>query len=304
MGTGARPPWAPQSSTMRLSEPSTGGVGTSNTPDDGIAPLISRSGLRVDLRRYARGPVEMPAHSEHQLMIHAGAPVRGVCAKAQGYTYTRGDIDIVPAGVADHCLHDDSSTSLVVQMSTTLLRRAAEDLGLDPDRAGLEQQHQLRDPQIEHIAWALDAERKSAHPAGALYADSLGLALALHLLRSFHAPVAPQRGLSAQQLKRVTGYIEDHIDRDLSLATLASVAQVSASHLKNAFRRSTGLPVHEYVVQRRVERAKSLLIQSELPASEVALEAGFSHQSHMARCMRRVLGITPSAVVRRKPARA
>jgi AraC family transcriptional regulator len=271
--------------------------------------LISRSGLRVDLRRYARGPIEMPAQPQHQLMIHAGAPVRGVCSKAQGYTYTRGDIDIVPAGVADQCLHDDSSTSLVVQMSPTLLRRAAEDLGLDPDRTGLEQQHQLRDPQIEHIAWALDAERKSAHPAGALYADSLGLALALHLLRSFGTLTSPRRGLSAQQLQRVTEYIDDHIDRDLSLVTLAAIAQVSASHLKSAFRRSTGLPVHEYVVQRRVERAKSLLMQGQLPASEVALEAGFSHQSHMARCMRRVLGITPSSLTRahltrRKPARA
>jgi len=280
---------------MRLSELSTGGVGAAESS----APLISRSGLRVDLRRFARGPVELPAHSEHQLMVHAGEPVRGVCSKANSYTYTRGDIDIVPAGVSDQCLHDDSSTSLVVQMSPTLLRRAAEDLGLDPDRAGLEPQHQLRDPQIEHIAWALEAERKSAHPAGALYADSLGLALALHLLRSFHTPVVVRRGLSAAQLKRVTDYIEEHIDRDLSLATLASVAGVSASHLKSAFRRSTGMPVHEYVVQRRVERAKVLLMQGELPASEIALEAGFSHQSHMARCMRRVLGITPS-VLRRK----
>lgn len=296
---------------MRLSEPSTGGVSieASHAPD-GIAPLISRSGLRVDLRRYARGPIDLPAHTEHQLMVHAGAPVRGVCSKAQGYTYTRGDIDIVPAGVADQCLHDDSSTSLVVQMSPALLRRAAEDLGLDPDRTSLEPQHQLRDPQIEHIAWALDAERKHAHPAGALYADSLGLALALHLLRTFgKRATTPRRGLSAQQLKRVSDYIEEHIDRDLSLATLAAVAGVSASHLKNAFRRSTGRAVHEHVVQRRVERAKTLLMQGTLPASEVALEAGFSHQSHMARCMRRVLGITPGAlvrseIIRRKPARA
>jgi len=269
---------------------------------DGLQPLVSRSGLRVDLRTYPPGPVELPAQPAHQILIHAGEPVRGVCASAQRYTYTRGDVDIVPAGMADRCLHDDSSTSLFVQMAPALLRRAAEDLGLDPDRAGLEPRHQLRDPQIEHIAWALEAERQRAHPAGALYADSLGLALALHLLRSFATPASPRRGLSAAQLKRVTGYIEDHIDRDLSLATLAAVAEISASHLKNAFRRSTGSPVHEYVVQRRVERAKRLLLQGKLPASEVALEAGFSHQSHMARCMRRVIGITPGALVRSNPA--
>lgn len=265
---------------------------------DGLQPLVSRNGLRVDLKTYAAGPVELAAQPAHQIMVHAGAPVRGTCATAQRYTYTRGDVDIVPAGMADRCLHDDSSTSLVVQMPTTLLRRAAEDLGLDPDRTGLAPQYQLRDPQIEHIAWALEAERKLAQPGSALYADSLGLALALHLLRSFAKPTRSRRGLPAAQLKRVTDYIEDHIDRDLSLETLAAIAAVSASHLKNAFRRSTGMPVHEYVVQRRVERAKRLLLQGKLPASEVALEAGFSHQSHMARCMRRVLGITPSVLVR------
>lgn len=291
---------------MELSEPSSRGVGAAgNAVPDGIAPLISRSGLRVDLHSHAPGPVELRAQSEHQLMIHAGTPVRGVCSNAHGYTYTRGDIDIVPAGLADRCVQDDSSTSLVVRMSPMLLRRAAEDLGLDPERTGLQHQHQLRDPQIEHIAWALDAERRSGYPAGSLYADSLGLALALHLLRSFGTLASPRRGLSAQQHRRIVDYIEAHIDRDLSLVTLASVAGVSASHLKNAFRRSTGLTVHEYVVQRRVERAKSLLLHGGLPASEVALEAGFSHQSHMARCMRRVLGITPSDLrsgnLRRRP---
>jgi AraC family transcriptional regulator len=93
------------------------------------------------------------------------------------------------------------------------------------------------------------------------------------------------------------------LDQNLPLARLAGVADVSATHLKTLFRRSMGLPVHEYVVQRRVERAKALLVRGALPASQVALEAGFAHQSHMARWMRRVLGVTPTAVVRRSRAR-
>jgi AraC family transcriptional regulator len=101
----------------------------------------------------------------------------------------------------------------------------------------------------------------------------------------------------------VTEYIEEHLDQDLSLAQLAGVAGVSSSHLKTLFKRSTGLPVHEYVMQRRVECAKALLLRGELPASQVALEAGFAHQSHMARWMRRVLGVSPSSVVRNSRAR-
>jgi AraC family transcriptional regulator len=256
-----------------------------------------RLGLGVELRTTAPGVVQLEALPDHLLKVHAGAPVRGGC-RSHRFLYTRGDVDILPAGFADAWHEDQANTSVMLRLSPSLLRRAAEDMGLDPDRAGLEPRHQFRDPQIEHIAWALDAERRAGYPGGLLYTESLGLALAVHLLGRYPAPVNPRHGLSNAQLRRVTAYIEDHLDRDLSLAQLAGVAGLSASHLKTLFRRSTGLPVHEYVVQRRVERARALLLQGELPASQVALEAGFAHQSHMARWMRRVLGVTPTAVAR------
>jgi AraC family transcriptional regulator len=79
---------------------------------------------------------------------------------------------------------------------------------------------------------------------------------------------------------------------------LARIAGTSASHFKVLFRRSTGLAVHQFVVQRRVERAQVLLERGDLPVSQVALETGFAHQSHLARWMRRLLGATPAAVMR------
>jgi AraC family transcriptional regulator len=256
-----------------------------------------RIGLRVDVRTTLPGTVELDAASDHLLKIHAGAPVQGGC-RSHRFVYRRGDVDLFPAGASDVWEEEQANTSLILRLAPSLLRRAAEDIGLDPDRAGLAPRHQFRDPQIEHIAWALDAERRAGHPSGLLYTESLGLALAVHLLGRYPARDRSQPGLSPRQLRRVTEYIEEHLDRDLSLARLAGVVGVSASHLKTVFRRSTGLPVHEYVVQRRVERAKALLLRGELPASQVALEAGFAHQSHMARWMRRVLGVTPTAVVR------
>ena len=216
-----------------------------------------------------------------------------------GFLYARGDIDIFPAGLSDIWEEYDASTSLVVRLSPALLHRAAEDMGLDPERAGLEPRHQFRDSQIEHIAWALDAERNAGNPSGRLYAEGLGMALAVHLLGRHATPSRLRSGLSTSQLRRVTAFIEENLDRNLSLTRLAGVAGVSASHLKTLFRRSTGLPVHEYVIRRRVERAKALLVRGELPAGQVALEAGFAHQSHMARWMRRVLGVTPTSVMRR-----
>jgi AraC family transcriptional regulator len=265
-------------------------------------PTRPRIGLRIELRTTVPGRVELPAAAEHRVKIHAGAPVRGSCA-ASHFVYTRGDVDIVPAGTSDAWDEVDASTSLVLGIAPSLLRGAAEEMGLDPARAGLARRHQIRDVHIEHIAWALDAARSAGHPAGRLYVESLGLALAVHLLGRYDAPLRASRGLSRPQLDRVTEYVEAHLDRDLSLERLARVAGVSASHLKTLFKRSTGLPVHEYVVQRRVERARTLLQRGGLSAGEVALEAGFSHQSHMARCMRRVLGVTPSTVARGARAR-
>jgi AraC family transcriptional regulator len=261
-----------------------------------------RIGLRVDLFTSLPGVVELEPLPDHRLMIHAGEPVQGSC-RFHRFVYTRGDVDILPAGLSDTWEPAETSTSLILRLSPWLLRRAAEDMGLNPDRAGLEPRHQFRDPQIEHIAWALDAERRADYPSGLLYTDSLGMALAVHLLGRYTAPLRLPRGLSKPQLRRLTTYIEEHLDQNLSLAQLAGVAGVSASHLKTLFKQATGLPVHEYVIQRRVERAKALLLSGELPASQVALEAGFAHQSHMARCMKRVLGVTPTTLVRSSRAR-
>jgi AraC family transcriptional regulator len=271
------------------------GAGLLPLPDR-IEPR-SRLGLGVDLRTTQPGVVELAAIPDHRLKVHAGPPVRGAC-RFHTFVYARGDVDIYPAGTSDVWREEETSTSVMLQLSPALLRRAAEEMGLDPDRAGLEPRHQFRDPQIEHIAWALDAERRAGHPGGLLYTESLGLALAVHLLGRYPATQELKHGLSAAQLRRLTTYIEDHLDQDLTLTRLAAVAEVSASHLKTLFKRSTGLPVHAYVVQRRVERARELLARGELPASQVALEAGFTHQSHMARWMRRTLGVTPTALLK------
>jgi AraC family transcriptional regulator len=94
----------------------------------------------------------------------------------------------------------------------------------------------------------------------------------------------------------VIEYIEAHLDQDLTLSELATVAGFSVSHFKPLFKHAVGVPVHRYVVERRVELARRLLVTGRLTMAEIAVEAGFAHQSHMARCMRRVLGLSPSQI--------
>jgi AraC family transcriptional regulator len=239
--------------------------------------------LRVDLRKTLPGVRELEALPEHRIKIHAGTPVRGTCGRRR-FLYRRGDVDLFPAGRSDTWHEEDAGTSLMLQVPPSLLERAARDMGIEPGRATLQPRCQLRDPQIEHIAWALDAERAAGYPGGRLYAESLGIALAVHLLRRYCADAEPSR------LARVAAHIESHLGEDLSVARLAGVAGLSASHFKAVFRRSTGIPVHRYVVQRRAVRARELLERGALPASQIALDTGFAHQSHMARWLRRLPG--------------
>ena len=137
---------------------------------------------------------------------------------------------------------------------------------------------QLRDPRLESIAWAIKAEIEAAIPSDRTYAEMLGMALAIRLVESNGQKRIDTAGLSAtltsRQQRRLAEFIEDHIDQSLSLADLAAVAGLSVSHLKPLFRATFGMPIHKYVLTRRVERARLLLLAADMPIAQVALESG------------------------------
>lgn len=258
----------------------------------------------IELRETPPGDRHHVPSADHLVSMLEGAPVRISCtARVPRCVRDRGELNVLPAGIEDRWIEDDPSRSVDLRIPASLVRTAAEEMGLDPDRASILPHCHLRDVRLEHIVSALAAEQRTEMPNGLLYRESLGLALAVHLLAHYPAPAAAPaapRRLSEKQLAQVTDYIEAHLDEDVSLVRLAQVSGVSASHLRTLFKRATGVAVHQYVIQRRVEKARALLLRGELPASQVALEAGFSHQSHMARWMRRVLGVTPAAIARNR----
>lgn len=105
-------------------------------------------------------------------------------------------------------------------------------------------------------------------------------------------------GLPRRRLLRVLERIADCPDGSLTLAELARLADVSPSHFKVLFKQSMGLPVHQYVIRKRVEYAVELLANTDAPLCEVALRAGFANQSHLSLWMRRATGRTPGALRR------
>lgn len=258
------------------------------------------SDLRVSLISDRAGLVEFAGSPAVLVSIHVGASVRTDCRRAgerhQGTTI-HGDLEIIAPDTPGTWEIKTSDTALVVGLKLRLLQEIAERSGADPSRLSISNRFQVRDPQIEHIGWALKAEMESGYPSGRLYTDALATALAARVVRNHsslaRAVRAVPAAIPASKLKSVLAYIEDNLGRELSLQEIASVGGVSASHFKALFRKSMGVPPHQYVIRRRVERAAMHLRSSRLPIGEIALENGFCHQSHLALHTRRILGVTP-----------
>jgi AraC family transcriptional regulator len=113
--------------------------------------------------------------------------------------------------------------------------------------------------------------------------------------------------LPGYRLRRVTEYIQQNLDKDLTLAELAAVVCMSPYHFARLFKCSTGVPPHRFVVRQRIARARGVLATPELSIAEISRLVGFRTASHFTTVFRRVLGITPGAYpnnggVARRPA--
>src|SRR5215471_11338015 len=155
----------------------------------------------------------------------------------------------------------------------------------------------VHDPVINRIGLLGREELSEGGIGGRLYGESLGAALAVHILRHYgtspRAPAIHKGGLASRPLKRVIEYINEHLQDELSLVELSRIAKLSPHHFATAFKASTGISPHSYVIERRIDRARDLLLQKEKTIPEIAVAVGFSSQSHLTANFRRTMGVTP-----------
>jgi AraC family transcriptional regulator len=150
-----------------------------------------------------------------------------------------------------------------------------------------------------HLALALAAMTRQPEAADPLVAEQLGTALAVcvsRLLAQQPSRTTPTQGLaiSPQRLRRVLDYIEASLgERNLSLAEIAAVAHLSPFHFSRAFKSATGTAPHRFVVERRVDRAKTLLADPEMSLAEIAAAVGFANQAHFSTMFRRLTSMSP-----------
>lgn len=254
-----------------------------------------------------RGEYQPPPLPEHRICLILN-PTLTIEQERHGktmvHTFRRGQAQLLPRGTTGYWRSSEDMQTLHVQMSQVFIERTAEQsMRFDPAQIEVRDHAFMHDAQIEHISLALMAELTDGGKNGRLYSSALASALAMHVLRSYTSNTGPALSapkiLSAATRRSVLDYIEAHLAEDLSLETLARLANVSASHFSALFRQSLGMAPHQYVLSRRVQRARLLLLHSDRSIIQIADGVGFYDQSHLTRHMRRVLGVTPAAVRRR-----
>lgn len=152
------------------------------------------------------------------------------------------------------------------------------------------------DKALFHIANLIAMASESESQIDDLYVETLTLAFLLRLsgLERACPERRPQGGLAPYQLRQVTEYICEHLVEGANLQELASIAGLSRSYFGCAFRESTGMPPHQWLLQRRILKAKEYLLNSNLSVAQVALAVGFSDQAHFSRTFSRIVGAGPA----------
>jgi AraC family transcriptional regulator len=164
--------------------------------------------------------------------------------------------------------------------------------------AGLRQDLHFRDDGLAGLVRAMAREIGEGCPHGSLYAETLSLAVLQRVART-HGCSRPERGmLTALQLRRVDDLIADASGAGPTLGELAAATCYSRAQFVRLFRRTTGTSPHRYVRQRRLERARALIVSSSMSLAEVATLTGFSSQSHLNDAFLRSYGCTPGAARR------
>jgi AraC family transcriptional regulator len=185
--------------------------------------------------------------------------------------------------------------SLILTISDPALRAANDGISGDVE---LRVVYKLVDARLGALVAAVNAERVARFPSGRLFLDSIELALAVALVNDYAvrrpSPRIYRGGLTPARLRKVVELVHAEMDGDLSLEGLANAAGLSITHFSQMFRQSTGQSPHQFVLHRRIERAKEMLRTAENRVLDVAVACGFKSQEHFARVFRSVCGASPT----------
>jgi AraC family transcriptional regulator len=291
---------------MRTEHPSAGDSAT-RTCSNSLPPALLSSrtlgwhGIVVELRCSSNLDVVLPYPDHVVAVILAG---KAILWQSRGDRIAQrvvgpGDVVVTPAGEPKRWQHVDDLLALVMRLSRDYLDELAGELDLR-HREGVAIKHVLSARDRFAYRMAMTFLRALEPQSGATRAqiDTLVRSLGLHLLTTYAVRRARSTSrlpaMPAKKLRQAVDYIEANLHRDLSVANVARHVTMSESHFSHAFQKTLGLSPHRYVRERRIERAKALLRESDMPLGEIAQRVGCSSSSSFSVLFHSATGTTPS----------
>jgi AraC family transcriptional regulator len=212
------------------------------------------------------------------------------------FTFGVGEMCLVPRHVETWLRTDELLYSyLSVGISDAALAAACDGTKDDVElcRVG-----KLVDARVGALAAAVNAERVAGFPSERLFLDSVEQALAVALVNGYavrHRSLPTHRGgLGSARLRRIKEFIDAKIEDDLTLCEMAQAVELSTAYFSRMFRKSTSETPHQFLLRRRLERAKKMLCSADERVLDVAVACGFKSQQHFAQVFRHVCRVTPT----------
>lgn len=242
------------------------------------------------------------AHIRHLILVHGTQhqvqAERAFDGRRQHEQIGSGsNVVIVPATVEHQTNWSEESPFLLLFLEPDFLTQVAHE-SITTERIQLIPQYAMGDPFIDQIGRSLIAELESNAWGGRLFADSLTIALAIHLIRHYSDWQQPLRedtgGLPQRKLQQAIAYMNEHLAENLTIAAIADELEMSQYYFSRLFKQSMGVSPYQYVTQLRIEQTKYLLRTTSLSISAIAQQVGFSNQNQLAIQFRKFTGTTPS----------
>jgi AraC family transcriptional regulator len=223
------------------------------------------------------------------------SPVQALRQKREGRSFVsdmlNGEMTLMPCGVPSEWSWNSTCDRMDVIVSA--------DIFGDGSTLDAVDRFLFRDAEIEEICRRLYREVSLDGMADRLCIESLVMRLAMSVLRrhsrvSGATTIPPSSGLTRSQARRVLEYIETNLSREVTLREMAGIVDLSPYHFARMFKQSMSTAPHRYVLERRVERAKTMLRTTGASLIEIGLSTGFCDQSHFTSTFHRIVGATPT----------